>query len=360
MRRSANGGGASPTLSGIQQLRAIAAATVVVDHVQFDVEHRLWVAGGLPDILASGGAGVDLFFVISGFVMVYASERLFAQRGAARMFLARRIARIVPLYWLMSSVMLAYVLLRGFGPADASPLLALASFVFLPWQRPSGMAGPLYGLGWTLNYEMFFYAVFAAAILARRAVAVATIAGIFLALALANRWLAGVSYLLGYWSDPIILEFVWGMGIALAYRAGLRLPRAVALTLLAAAIAEFCIYIGADVYLPRCIAFGVPAAQAVAALSLIERGLRLPWLERVGDASYALYLTHSAVIAAARLLALKTGLTIAAAAPWLYLGGVVAVSIAVALVVYRFVELPLTAGARALLSAGSRPLPQSV
>src|SRR6185437_6250311 len=100
-------------------------------------------------------------------------EGLFRRSGAAREFLLRRIARIVPLYWLVTTVMLAYVLLRGFGPSDASPALALTSYLFIPYERPSGEMGPLYGVGWTLEYEMFFYGLFAVALFAQRNLAVA-------------------------------------------------------------------------------------------------------------------------------------------------------------------------------------------
>src|SRR5215467_2504234 len=157
----------NPTIPAIQFLRALAAAAVVAFHVRFDFVNNVSPPGFLPAAFNLGAAGVDLFFVISGFVMVYSSESLFGRPNAPATFLLRRIVRIVPLYWLMTSVMLAYVLARGFGPSDASPQLALASYFFIPYRRPSGAMDPLYGIGWTLNYEMFFYVVFAVAMAAR-------------------------------------------------------------------------------------------------------------------------------------------------------------------------------------------------
>ena len=71
---------------------------MLVYHTSHELAERTPLTGFLSDILV-GAAGVDLFFVISGFVMVYASEAIFAQPGASRYFLARRLARIVPLYW---------------------------------------------------------------------------------------------------------------------------------------------------------------------------------------------------------------------------------------------------------------------
>ena len=111
-------------------------------------------------------AGVDIFFVISGFIMVYASSRWFGSAQSPRVFLAHRIARIVPLYWATTMLYLAVVL---FAPAllnseYLAPGFVISSFLFIPAARPDGLVQPLYSLGWTLNYEMFFYALFAIAI----------------------------------------------------------------------------------------------------------------------------------------------------------------------------------------------------
>src|SRR6476619_7323214 len=90
------------TLPGIQALRALAASAVLVAHTGGEFEQHLSLHGLMPNF-GNGGAGVDLFFVISGFVMVYSSERLFQERRSVRTFLTRRVIRIVPLYWAISS-----------------------------------------------------------------------------------------------------------------------------------------------------------------------------------------------------------------------------------------------------------------
>ena len=91
-------------LASIQFLRGLAALSVTLAHAlpYCGLEFRL------------GTAGVDLFFVISGFVMVYASEKYFAQRHGAREFMMRRLARIVPIYWATTSIAPArdHVILR--------------------------------------------------------------------------------------------------------------------------------------------------------------------------------------------------------------------------------------------------------
>ncbi|HXP05205.1 MAG TPA: acyltransferase, partial [Stellaceae bacterium] len=257
---------ATGKLFALQLLRAVAATGVVISHVRYDFLHHFGRADALPGFVNVGAAGVDLFFVISGFVMVYSSESLFGRDRAATIFLARRVARIVPLYWLMTVAMIAYVAVRGFAASDASPAHAALSFLFIPYPRPSGEMSPVYGVGWTLNYEMFFYAVFALCLAARREITVARVAIALAVLALAGWLLPGLPGALAYWADPIVLEFVLGMLLALAYRSGVRLPLWAAAPLLIAAVALILVYTDAGTaLLPRWLGFGLPAALAVAA-----------------------------------------------------------------------------------------------
>jgi exopolysaccharide production protein ExoZ len=346
------------TIPALQFLRALAAMAVVVVHVRADILEKVSPPGFLPASLDLGHAGVDLFFVISGFVMVYSSESLFGRPHASATFLLRRIARVVPLYWLMTSLMLAYVLARGFGPSDASPQLALASYFFIPYWRPSGPIDPLYGIGWTLNYEMFFYAVFASSLAARRGIAVTVVAAALAAFVATASATDLFPFQVAYFANPIILEFVFGMGIAMAYRAGVRLSAAVATLLVAAAIGEMAWAAsdwGGD--LPRWIKFGVPAAAIVSALTLFKERLSFfPAVEKLGDASYALYLCHPMLISMARVFSNK-GYLVPAAAPWLYLACYVALCVAASLAVHRFVEKPMTAALRRALAKLALHLP---
>src|SRR5262249_32463856 len=136
-----------------------------------------------------GAAGVDLFFVISGFVMVYASEPLYEKLGAPRVFFLRRLARIVPSYWATTIFLLAYGMIARVDLAtswDAAEWI-VASFLFIPCPRPNGVMLPYHYVGWTLNYEMFFYVVFAGAILLPRRRAVLTITMLFVALCITGR-----------------------------------------------------------------------------------------------------------------------------------------------------------------------------
>ncbi|SRR6266571_871351 len=98
-------------LQSIQILRAVAALLVLAGHLWATLA---WL--GKPDALpnfVAGAAGVDLFFVISGFVMVHSSEKFFGQPGGSVQFLLRRLARIVPLYWVATTAALAIALIRS-------------------------------------------------------------------------------------------------------------------------------------------------------------------------------------------------------------------------------------------------------
>jgi peptidoglycan/LPS O-acetylase OafA/YrhL len=223
-------------LPGIQALRALAASAVLVAHTGGEFEQHLSLHGLMPSF-ANGGAGVDLFFVISGFVMVYSSEHLFGRRASLRTFLTRRIIRIVPLYWTMTSIMLLWVIVRGFAASDATPVHALASYFFIPYPRPSGPIDPLYGLGWTLNYEMMFYLIFACALFAPRKIAVAITSAILLTMTAIHTFQFPLPRQIAYLTDPIILEFVFGMGIALLFRTGTRLPQLACYLLMGVAVA---------------------------------------------------------------------------------------------------------------------------
>ena len=152
-------------------------------------------------------------------------------------FLCTGSRAFVPLYWIVTSIMLVYDLARGFTASDVSPALAIWSFLFIPYLRPSGEMGPLYGVGWTLNYEIFFYGIFAIGLVARRELAIASTVSLLLGLAVINVTIHELPDQVVYWSDPLILEFIFGMVLALIYRAGYRLHPAVSALLLLAAFA---------------------------------------------------------------------------------------------------------------------------
>ncbi|KQP29507.1 acyltransferase [Methylobacterium sp. Leaf100] len=346
----------------MQGLRAFAALLVVVHHGQVEAA-ALALRAGLPFGPSTGlawSAGVDVFFVISGFIIVHASAPLYGRPGGRARFLAHRIARLVPLYWLVTALYLALVLtvpalLNGADPP--APGYVAASFLFWPALRPDGIPQPLYGLGWTLNCEMFFYAVFAVGLGWGRGRAVLWLGLALAGLVALGRLVPEPPTPLAFWGSPIVLEFALGAGLGLARAHGLRLPDAARLALAATGLAGLAVA-GEPGEALRPLAYGGPALLLVAAAALGRepppgRGTRLgPALVALGDASYALYLIHPFVLRATREAITRLGLA-ALVGPWGALGLMLALSVAASLVVARFVERPMTRAVRHRLDPGA-------
>jgi peptidoglycan/LPS O-acetylase OafA/YrhL len=295
------------TLVSIQLLRAAAAIGVLFDHANFVLEHQMGTVNAIPGATL-GLAGVDLFFVISGFIMVYTSRLLFAQPGAQFTFLRKRIARIVPLYWSVTTV---YILLALVAPRlgkSFPPDVVATSYLFIPWPRPEGDMQPVIGQGWTLNYEMAFYLLFAVAVTWRREAAVIGLSAAMTAAVALAALVPPSSLAVQYWTDPIILEFILGMLIGVAWESGMRLGRLQMLVVAAIGVAALLAFGPlSNTAIPfRPLTWGLPSALIVAALALHE-GAAQPkktasFAARLcltlGAASYAMYLLHVLVMRA--------------------------------------------------------------
>src|ERR1700748_1111292 len=164
-------------LPNLQVLRAVAAYLVVLVHLS-----ELLPQNSFAELLRSRGyGGVDIFFAISGFIMVYTTS---AKRTSAGTFLLNRLKRIAPLYYLVTLIVfaLALVLRSLFESASTDLVPLLKSLAFLPFEKTPGHIYPVYYLGWTLNYEIFFYAIFAAGMFARYEMRVAICTAIIVGL----------------------------------------------------------------------------------------------------------------------------------------------------------------------------------
>ncbi len=348
-------------IGSIQILRAVAASMVVLAHAQDDAAFAAAKSGlaFARSSLLPWVAGVDLFFVISSFIMVHASQRLFGTPGAAQVFLTRRTIRILPLYWLVTGLwLIVAALLARSGQAHLPRLAEIAtSLGFVPYARPlDGVARPIVALGWTLNYEMFFYVVFAAFLFLRREAAVFSVAAALALLVAFGALAHPASTALAFWSDPIVLEFALGMGIALAARHGFALPRPAALALAVVAIAclafDFARMGDVPIYgvdpsgFPRLLACGLPMAALFAAIVLArpaldtDSPLARPLL-LLGDASYALYLFHPLVLVPARkvYLAMHVAPTLGF---WPLVVAELIVAALFAIAIHLWIEIPST------------------
>ncbi len=337
-------------LPNIQILRACAALMIVVYHCGIETG-RLSAAVGGGRLFDENpwGAGVPIFFAISGFIMVVTSARAFGSLPAATDFMRRRLIRIVPLYWLVTTAALGVVFvapsLSKAPPGDY--LYIVASYLFWPYMRLTGDIRPLATPGWTLNLEMLFYVVFAASLLFRRGLGLALLfssLGLLVAARVAGM-LHGVA--LNFWGDPIVLGFLLGAAVGIAYNHGWRLSRLSSLTLMAIGFAitfMFWVPAGAEDDLGRRLAEAAPATLILIALALgpqIDDTHALWWPAlAIGDASYSLYLVQEFLL---RLMSLGWHKTLNTIVPlWTLIPVGIAVTVFVALAMYRYFEHPVT------------------
>jgi exopolysaccharide production protein ExoZ len=306
------------TLPLVQVLRAIAATLVLVGHTTSEIARSAVLSGApsMSEVRLPGGFGVDLFFVISGFIMTVSSKGLFAARHSTRTFLLRRAIRLVPLYWLVT---LAYALVLLVAPHGYSGSLErgiVTSLLFVPYATSgvdsSGNVYPLYSPGWTLNYEVFFYVIFGIFIALSRTRAALAVCLTLIALVLFGQALSPAPTAPRFWTEPIILEFGCGVLIGtwwLGERKALGWP----LCLMAVACAASYLYIDPEALTAsfrgtstpddfrRLLGWGIPAATLLCAVVSLEkirrfRGRTVSWLAFLGDCSYSLYLVHPFVL----------------------------------------------------------------
>lgn len=338
-------------LDGLQLGRAIAALTVVVGHA---VDHALH--GTISEAWQLGARyGVTLFFVISGFIMVQTTGHGSFNPGA---FLSRRIRRVVPIYWFVTLLVAATVLV---APAvfrrtvfDLPHLIA--SLLFIPMYDPGSVdISPMFRLGWTLNFEMFFYVAFALTFalgLMTRAVALTLF---FLACILAGYAFSFDAAIPRFYTQIDTLGFVAGVWLGVINLKGWMRPGwhliAPLLAISSAALAYIVLHYAAIRNVPatQVLLVGVCAAHVALLLLLVDfRSWRAPRpLLYVGDASYSIYLFHMFAIGAVTVIMRQ--LPEALLIPMV---GVSAISGCVAgLLAYRFIEQPLNR-----LMRGRRPL----
>lgn len=336
-RQGKNGAPVSPPrerLETVQVLRALAAYLVV----QYHVTASLAGEQSHGAIFVAGKMGVDIFFILSGFLMALLAER---ESGFGKGLLLRRVARIVPLYYLMTLALFALALVAPglLNSAATDPLHLGASLLFVPYDDGNGAMNPVLGLGWTLNYEMFFYVVMAVYL---KLTGDRTLTGVVIVLAglvATGQVLESDSVPVRFYTDPIILEFAAGiLAYRFFYRGGVRLGRGTCWAMLAAAVAATALH-GDDATNgdQRLLALGMPAMLIVVA-GIHCFPANAAWLGRLGDWSYATYLLHVYVIQFAVKLVLPV--ESALADPLLLSVLVLPVIVFGSALLHRFVEMP--------------------
>lgn len=344
------------TLVSLQYIRALAVLLILVLHAGLRTEDMLFAWGRAHlDLL---NVGVDMFFVVSGFIMWVVGSRAGETPG---LFLLRRVIRIVPLFWvaILGWALLIKIGLFGWITLNAENLLQ--SLLFIPHYHLDhpGRIWPIMIPGWTLTYEAFFYVFFTAILfvpLRLRLVALVLSMGGLVTLGFVLKPEAALPYT---YTSPLLLEFLGGCLVGALWQAA---PGGMARNagLLVLSIALF-VWLGPQVssadYAPRALAFGLPAVLFVSAIVGLEPHLpRMRWLEKIGDASYSIYLFHLFLIDPllmiwVRLPDLQSPLT---AILFVLIGATLATGLG--LLMARFVEYPLLGFLKRHLITGRRPV----
>jgi exopolysaccharide production protein ExoZ len=333
-------------LFSLQYLRGVAALMVVLVHLQLQLG-RVGYQGAWPDWTA---AGVDIFFVLSGFLMWHTTA---GRNQSPLEFWRRRIARIVPLYWLLTSlvVLVLVVAPRLMQSVRLDWVNVVASYFFIFTPASSGRLEPVLVVGWTLNYEMLFYLVYGAALALPARWRFGATALVIVALVAVDYPAFGRSGVQAVRGSSLMLEFVFGMAVAAAWRwfarpgAGTAANLGAGWALLLGGFLAMPLAGGLWPDLPPAIAGGLPATAIVCGALWLERcGAlpRLPALRWLGDLSFSLYLSHPIVLSAFTQLWMRAGLNrLPGGSAWFGVAAVLA-CLLVGWAVYRLAELPLT------------------
>jgi peptidoglycan/LPS O-acetylase OafA/YrhL len=344
-------------LDALQALRAVGALLVVFSHV-LRLEHEQWLSrtdmfrGAMP----FGEYGVDAFFVVSGFIMYFTAGRQFGQPGAPGRFLHKRLIRIAPIYWLFTGLILFCPF--AFGARHVTTAGLALSLAFLPDMTNAPWFVPALAVGWSLSFEMLFYLAFAACLcLPKRA-------GLTVLLAIFPAFLAGMAALdhtqavhqawwpfASWWARQELLLFALGVVLAMAQerfgrlvdRRGLGVWIGLGM-LIAAPAGALVFHFPARAKVEMGLAAG---AVLLCAMTSGRMGNGFKPLTLLGDASYALYLSHTIVIGALSGLWCST---VGPRFPLLFDLVALAGACIVAVIVHAMVEKPM-------VRAGQRFLP---
>lgn len=322
------GGASGSTLWGIQYARAAAAIAVVAYHacnrVSIDFER--------------GSFGVDVFFVISGFIMWKIAGTKDVSPGG---FMFDRIKRIVPLYWIATFVLI-FAGFSGIVPRDQNDLSSVSIFnslFFIPYIADGATKiWPILTPGWTLNYEMFFYAVFAVCLFLPFTKRLYGLTAIFVVLPILGFITHPEAPPLITYTSPLLWLFIGGVWIAELDRKDTRLPALGSLIAIVAGVFMLCVAPVHDGSFASWVSWpaAVMIVAGVTSLDATGRTAKLNILRYLGDASYSINLWHgialTVVTKISHVLNLPTALAVVVGIIGGTVGGVVA---------YELVEKPI-------------------
>lgn len=347
-------------LLGVEAMRGIAALVVCLCHATNILAlPKDYGQQFLDGFLEQGRAGVDFFFVLSGFIMMYLHLRAGGARQGASRFMLGRIARIYPPY-IVASLGFLLLLVVSPTPAAIDPWFLIESLLLLPADH-----SPLLGIGWSLQHEMIFYVIFALFLLDRRLGALvffAWMGGTVLNMA------TGGEVFVGVWATLIFrvfnIQFLFGITCAwLVLHRPIRAPLTVAMAgaVMFMGLWTLLHFVPVEVpdWPPVHLGYALASAMILYGLAVAEAQtpLRVPsFFVMLGATSYSLYLVHVPVLLvlsfALRFVNPVLGLPL-----WLAFALIVAGSIAAGAIFHHLVEVPFTSWAAARLTGRRRVAP---
>lgn len=279
-------------LNSLQSIRAFATIFVLLYHstILFKTSYNYEF---MYDIFSFGYAGVDIFFVLSGFLMFFLHSSDIGNSKVLKTFILKRFIRIYPIYWV---VLLIIIFLNTFisnlGTEDSKDFInVLKSFILIPQSQDD----LLLSVSWTLSYEIFFYLCFCLLFIFNKNLRI-ILGAVWIIVFIVLLFINVESYIVNFLFDPINFEFLLGVLIArivlsksqikysLYYVSGL-------------IFWGFAILI--EIYqlieINRVIQFGIPSTLIIMGVvskeisGTIKKSKVLTYL---GDASYSIYLTH--------------------------------------------------------------------
>lgn len=344
-------GKSSTNLQSIQIMRGIASLLVLLEHIS--IKGGQYGNGALNGF-SVGGAGVDLFFIISGYIMcvsTYDQPLNFAQ------FIVRRIKRIMPLYWLVTTVALIVFLYKPtLINSSGGETGIFVSYTLFPNGKKFLNAN-----GWTLSYEFFFYFIFGCFIHKGTYKAIKASSLILMLLTIIGLCYHFNEPLLFFSTDSLLMEFVFGMGCFYLFNKksiGLNHKYGIGLFITGVLLFALQISIGATNYQKwQGLLWGITILLIFIGLLSLEGLMRRSsfliktLLLEIGNSSYSLYLIHPFTLSGTAICLKHFGM---ASNPYLFSIILLTISVVTGHLVYLYVERPLIAFVKKITSDFSR------
>lgn len=321
------GVGLQNKIDSIQVLRFFAAFSVMMVHLPV-FEFGIW--------------GVDIFFVISGFIMMYVTE------NNEKFFLLKRIFRIVPLYWILTLGVFALAIFvpNVLNNTTANIVHLIKSLFFIPFDKNGTGHFPILFLGWTLNFEVIFYFLFSLSLVffkENRMIACSIFIIIFLVF---NKIFSEKNFIFETYANDIFIEFIFGMILFTIWK---KYKNKISTNLsnhfICLAILLVSIFILNYYNFSRSVSYGLPSLILAVYFLFFLNHLKFPKiLVSLGDASYCIYLLHPYVIQFFyKILEINEYDIIIELVFTLIISVIVFI---VSLLIYKFIEFPINGSLR--------------